>query len=189
MVGNVFASQLHVWVDMSSQSDSASGIRSLIFTCFGLIPYFSWYYSFVIFLISQEAAAIIVARLASWGAVNENDISDVLHWVDRSLFGEYHNARLISHMFISFVLCYRGELKFKFEFLIPYDIDSSNLTDLSSFNSTNETVYCLCSILFVPLDFYSILECFEKHGNDPANSLLIFTAILAWRKLNYQDDP
>jgi protein transport protein SEC23 len=44
----------------------------------------------------QEAGAVIMARLAAWRAINENDTPDALRWVDRSLirlcqkFGEYH---------------------------------------------------------------------------------------------------
>jgi len=44
----------------------------------------------------QEAGAVIMGRLASWRATNENDTPDALRWVDRSLirlcqkFGEYH---------------------------------------------------------------------------------------------------
>lgn len=43
---------------------------------------------------------MIMARLASWRAMNENDTPDALRWVDRSLirlcqkFGEYHKVCL-----------------------------------------------------------------------------------------------
>lgn len=45
---------------------------------------------------------MIMARLASWRATNENDTPDALRWVDRSLirlcqkFGEYHKVIVLS---------------------------------------------------------------------------------------------
>jgi protein transport protein SEC23 len=33
----------------------------------------------------QEAAVVLMARLASWRAANENDSPDALRWLDRSL--------------------------------------------------------------------------------------------------------
>ena len=43
----------------------------------------------------QEAASVVMARLANWRASNENDSPDALRWLDRSLirlvqrFGDY----------------------------------------------------------------------------------------------------
>jgi len=33
----------------------------------------------------QEAAAVLMARLAIWRAANENDTPDALRWIDRNL--------------------------------------------------------------------------------------------------------
>lgn len=33
----------------------------------------------------QEASVVLMARLASWRAANENDSPDALRWLDRSL--------------------------------------------------------------------------------------------------------
>ena len=44
----------------------------------------------------QEAAAVLMGRLASWRAANENDSPDALRWLDRSLI------RLVSFFLLVF---------------------------------------------------------------------------------------
>jgi len=56
----------------------------------------------------QEAAAVLMGRLASWRAANENDSPDALRWLDRSLI------RLVSFFVVVFF-----SLKFFLSFLGP----------------------------------------------------------------------
>ncbi|VDD90831.1 unnamed protein product [Enterobius vermicularis] len=175
------------WADMASQQPSIA-------------------YSF-----DQEAAAVIMARLASWRASNENDTPDALRWVDRSLirlcqkFGEYSKDDPAS-----FRLSDRFSLFPQFMF----HLRRSQFLQVFN-NSPDETAYyrhilmsenvlesttMIQPVLFaysfsgppepVLLDTSSILPDRILLMDDYFHVLIYHgQTIAAWRKMNYQDDP
>uniref|UniRef100_A0A915BSI6 Protein transport protein SEC23 n=4 Tax=Parascaris univalens TaxID=6257 RepID=A0A915BSI6_PARUN len=159
----------------------------------------------------QEAAAVIMARLASWRATNENDTPDALRWVDRSLirlcqkFGEYHKDDPSS---------FRLSDKFSLFPQFMFHLRRSQFLQVFN-NSPDETAYyrhilmaenvlesttMIQPVLFaysfsgppepVLLDTSSILPDRILLMDDYFHVLIYHgQTIAAWRKMNYQDDP
>ncbi|VDK45353.1 unnamed protein product [Anisakis simplex] len=159
----------------------------------------------------QEAAAVIMARLASWRATNENDTPDALRWVDRSLirlcqkFGEYHKDDPAS---------FRLSDKFSLFPQFMFHLRRSQFLQVFN-NSPDETAYyrhilmaenvlesttMIQPVLFaysfsgppepVLLDTSSILPDRILLMDDYFHVLIYHgQTIAAWRKMNYQDDP
>ncbi|VDM39854.1 unnamed protein product [Toxocara canis] len=159
----------------------------------------------------QEAAAVIMARLASWRATNENDTPDALRWVDRSLirlcqkFGEYHKDDPAS---------FRLSDKFSLFPQFMFHLRRSQFLQVFN-NSPDETAYyrhvlmaenvlesttMIQPVLFaysfsgppepVLLDTSSILPDRILLMDDYFHVLIYHgQTIAAWRKMNYQEDP
>jgi len=175
------------WVDMSSQQGSVA-------------------YGF-----DQEAASVIMARLASYRASQENDSPDILRWLDRSLirlvqrFAEYHkddpnSLRLPEkfQLYPQFMFHLRRS-----QFLQVFN----NSPDESAFyrhvlmqESVMESTTMIQPTLFsysfngppeaVLLDASSILPDRILLMDDYFHVLIYHgQTIDAWRKMNYQNDP
>ncbi|CAK5036267.1 unnamed protein product [Meloidogyne enterolobii] len=159
----------------------------------------------------QEAAAVLMGRLASWRAANENDSPDALRWLDRSLirlvqkFGDYHKDDPASL-----------RLSDKFSLFPQFMFHLRRSQFLQVFNnSPDETVYYR-HILFEENVFESTTmiqpQLFSYSFNGPPEAVLLDTSsiqpdrillmddffhvliyhgqtIAAWRKANYQNDP
>jgi protein transport protein SEC23 len=175
------------WVDMATQQQS------------------------VIYGFDQEAASVIMARLASFRASQENDSPDILRWLDRSLirlvqrFAEYHkddpNSLKLSEKF-SLYPQFMFHLR-RSQFLQVFN----NSPDESAFyrhilmqenvmESTTMIQPTLFSYSFsgppepVLLDSSSILPDRILLMDDYFHVLIFHgQTIDAWRKANYQNDP
>ena len=165
----------------------------------------------VIYGFDQEAASVIMARLASFRASQENDSPDILRWLDRSLirlvqrFAEYHkddpNSLKLSEKF-SLYPQFMFHLR-RSQFLQVFN----NSPDESAFyrhilmqenvmESTTMIQPTLFSYSFsgppepVLLDSSSILPDRILLMDDYFHVLIFHgQTIDAWRKANYQNDP
>uniref|UniRef100_A0A915EK87 Protein transport protein SEC23 n=1 Tax=Ditylenchus dipsaci TaxID=166011 RepID=A0A915EK87_9BILA len=159
----------------------------------------------------QEAAVVLMARLASWRAASENDSPDALRWLDRSLirlvqrFGDYHKDDPASL-----------KLSEKFSLFPQFLFHLRRSQFLQVFNnSPDETAYYR-HILMNECVFESTSmiqpQLFSYSFNGPPEAVLLDTSsilpdrillmddyfhvlifhgqtIAQWRKMNYQEDP
>ncbi|KAI1730116.1 sec23/Sec24 trunk domain-containing protein [Ditylenchus destructor] len=159
----------------------------------------------------QEAAVVLMARLASWRAASENDSPDTLRWLDRSLirlvqrFGDYHKDDAMSL-----------KLSEKFSLFPQFMFHLRRSQFLQVFNnSPDETAYYR-HILMSEGVFESTSmiqpQLFSYSFNGPPEAVLLDTSsilpdrillmddyfhvliyhgqtIAQWKKLNYQEDP
>uniref|UniRef100_A0A915NJ42 Protein transport protein SEC23 n=1 Tax=Meloidogyne floridensis TaxID=298350 RepID=A0A915NJ42_9BILA len=151
----------------------------------------------------QEAAAVLMGRLASWRAANENDSPDALRWLDRSLIRLVNDPASL-------------RLSDKFSLFPQFMFHLRRSQFLQVFNnSPDETVYYR-HILFEENVFESTTmiqpQLFSYSFNGPPEAVLLDTSsiqpdrillmddffhvliyhgqtIAAWRKANYQNDP
>ncbi|VDP34887.1 unnamed protein product [Soboliphyme baturini] len=159
----------------------------------------------------QEAAAVIMARLAIWRAINENDTPDALRWLDRNLirlcqkFGEFvkddPNSFRIAEQF-SLYPQFMFHLR-RSQFLQVFN----NSPDETSFyrhvlmtQTVLECITMIQPILFsysfngppepVLLDASSILPDRILLMDDFFHVLIYHGATIAqWCKMGYQNDP
>jgi len=159
----------------------------------------------------QDAAVVLMARLASWRASTENDSPDTLRWLDRSLirlvqrFGEYHKDDPGS---------FRLSEKFSLFPQFMFHLRRSQFLQVFN-NSPDETAYyrhvLMCENVFestamiqpqlfsysfngqpeaVLLDSSSILQDRILLMDDYFHVLIYHGQTIAqWKKLKYQDDP
>ncbi|CAB3396773.1 unnamed protein product [Caenorhabditis bovis] len=159
----------------------------------------------------QEAAAVAIARLASFRASNENDTPEALRWLDRTLirlcqkFGEYAKDDPNS---------FRLNDKFSLFPQFMFHLRRSQFLQVFN-NSPDETAYYR-HILFSEnvLESTTMIQpvLFSYSFNGPPEPVLLDTSsilpdrillmddyfhvlifhgqtIAQWRKMNYQDDP
>ncbi|CAJ0577142.1 unnamed protein product, partial [Mesorhabditis spiculigera] len=159
----------------------------------------------------QEAAAVVIARLASWRAINENDTPEALRWLDRTLirlcqkFGEYHKDDPAS---------FRLTDKFSMFPQFMFHLRRSQFLQVFN-NSPDETAYYR-HILFSEnvLESTTMIQpvLFSYSFNGPPEPVLLDSSsilpdrillmddyfhvliyhgqtIAAWRKAKYDEDP
>uniref|UniRef100_A0AC35UIJ3 Protein transport protein SEC23 n=1 Tax=Rhabditophanes sp. KR3021 TaxID=114890 RepID=A0AC35UIJ3_9BILA len=159
----------------------------------------------------QEAGAVIMARLASWRASNENDTPDALRWLDRSLirlvqkFGEYHkddpNSFRLSEKFALFPQFIYHLRRSQFLQVFNNSPDETAFYRHVLFSeNVMESTTMIQPVLFsysfngppepVLLDTSSILPDRILLMDDYFHVLIYHgQTIHAWKKANYQDDP
>lgn len=165
----------------------------------------------IAFGFDQEAAAVIIGRLASWRAINENDTPEALRWLDRTLirlcqkFGEYHKDDPAS---------FRLNDKFSMFPQFMFHLRRSQFLQVFN-NSPDETAYYR-HILFSEnvLESTTMIQpvLFSYSFNGPPEPVLLDTSsilpdrillmddyfhvliyhgqtIAAWKKMKYDEDP
>ncbi|PAV65308.1 hypothetical protein WR25_13039 [Diploscapter pachys] len=165
----------------------------------------------VAYSFDQEAAAVAIARLASWRAMSENDTPEALRWVDRTLirlcqkFGQYQKDDPSSFT-----------LTDKFSLFPQFVFHLRRSQFLQVFNSSPDETAYYRHILFSEnvLESTTMIQpvLYSYSFNGPPEPVLLDTSsilpdrillmddyfhvliyhgqqIAAWRKLNYQDDP
>uniref|UniRef100_A0A0K0EQM8 Protein transport protein SEC23 n=1 Tax=Strongyloides stercoralis TaxID=6248 RepID=A0A0K0EQM8_STRER len=159
----------------------------------------------------QEAAAVVMARLASWRASNENDTPDALRWLDRSLirlvqkFGDYHKDDPNSF-----------RLNDKFSLFPQFMFHLRRSQFLQVFNNSPDETAFYRHVLFSEnvIESTTMIQpvLFSYSFNGPPEPVLLDTSsilpdrillmddyfhvliyhgqtIAAWKKANYHEDP